>query len=706
MDMVTSIKLSFPMVRKASNAGARLMSRARIFSTRLGTLTDAVRAVGPPLLFGVRLWVSVCLALYIAFWLELDNAYWAGTTAALVCQPRLGASLRKGWYRMIGTLVGAVAIVMLTACFPQQRAAFLAGLALWCAACALVSTLLRNFAAYSAALAGYTAAIIASDQLGATGGLNGDAFMLAVTRASEICIGIVCAGLVLAGTDFGAARRRLAELLAALSVEIACRFTGTLVQAGSELSQTLRRDLIRRVVALDPVMDETIGESSRLRYHSPTLRTAMDGLFSALAGWRAVAVRLARLPYSAARQEAHIVLQHVPQELQSKSPQDMSTRWMADPILLRQRCDAAVQALIALRASTPSLRLLSDQTAEVLAGMSDALEGLALLVADPGRSRYRGGRAKLRVPDWLPALINAWLAFITICAVEVFWIVTAWPNGAVAITWTAISVVLFATTADADETYASAMKYMVGTGLAAVWAAIIAFAVLPRIETFEGFSAAIGLYLVPLGALIAQAWQAAIFAPMVGNFVPLLAPANQMSYDTVQFYNAALAIVAGCGAAALSFRVLPPLSPAMRTRRLVALTLRDLRRLATSSTPAMIDDWEQRIYSRLAVLPDQAEPLQRAQLVAALSVGKETIRLRRVAGQFLAQEDLGAALAALAKGNTEDATRWLAFVDRDLATASADGLSAPDVLRARASILVMSDALSQDASYFGAGART
>jgi hypothetical protein len=31
----------------------------------------------------------------------------------------------------------------------------------------------------------------------------------------------------------------------------------------------------------------------------------------------------------------------------------------------------------------------------------------------------------------------------------------------------------------------------------------------------------------------------------------------------------------------LSFRLLPPLSPAYRARRLLALTLRDLRRLAT-----------------------------------------------------------------------------------------------------------------------------
>ncbi len=32
-------------------------------------LVNAARAAGPPLLFGLRLWVSVCLALYVAFWL-------------------------------------------------------------------------------------------------------------------------------------------------------------------------------------------------------------------------------------------------------------------------------------------------------------------------------------------------------------------------------------------------------------------------------------------------------------------------------------------------------------------------------------------------------------------------------------------------------------------------------------------------------------
>jgi Fusaric acid resistance protein family len=61
----------------------------------LFTLTVSSGAVGAPPLVGLRLWASVCLALYVAFWLQLDNAFWAGTAAALACQPPLGASMRS-----------------------------------------------------------------------------------------------------------------------------------------------------------------------------------------------------------------------------------------------------------------------------------------------------------------------------------------------------------------------------------------------------------------------------------------------------------------------------------------------------------------------------------------------------------------------------------------------------------------------------------
>ena len=562
--------------------------------------------------------------------------------------------------------------------------------------------MLRNFAAYAAALAGYTAAIIASDQLGAVGGLNGQAFMLAVYRASEICLGIVCAGVVLAGTDLGGARRRLATLFAAISAEISGRFTGTLVTAGAEFdaTQTVRRELVRRVILLDPVIDQALGESSQLRYYSPVLQNAIDGLLSALTGWRTVAVHLVRVSDDQARQEAGAVLRAVPRELRSAPARGEPARWLADPTRLLRLCDAAVRRLVALPTRQPSLRLLADQTAEVLAGISHALNGLALLIDDPTRPafyRSRGVR-RLRIADWLPPLVNAGRAFVVIGAAELFWIFSAWPNGAGAITFAAIGVILFAPRA--DQAYATAIGFMIGTSLTAAFAAIIAFAVLPNTETFAAFSLAIGLVLVPAGAGMAQPWQTAMFTAMAANFVPMLAPANPMSYDTVQFYNAALAIVAGVGAAAVSFRLIPPLSPAFRTRRLLALTLRDLRRLGTGPIPRAADDWEGRMYGRFSALPDEAQPLQRSMLLAAFAVGTEIIQLRHIALRLELETALDSALKALAQGQSATATARLSHLDQVLAARPG---ASPAALRARGLILAISEALTQHPAYFDAG---
>jgi uncharacterized membrane protein YccC len=666
-------------------------------ATFAARLANASRAAGPPLLFGLRLWVSVCLALYLAFWLELDNAYWAGTTAALVCQPQLGASLRKGWFRMIGTVVGAVAIVVLTACFPQDRIAFLAGLALWGAACALVATILRNFLALAAQLAGVTAAIIAGNELGATGGVNGEAFMLAVTRCSEICIGIVCAGIILAGTDFGTAGRRLATRIASIATEIIGRFAAALALAGPELVQTqpVRQELTRRVVELDSIIEEAIGESSRLRQNSPVLRAAVDGLLKALAGWRIVAVHLAQLPHDQAQQLAAIVSQVVPNELRPGFESGDPAGWLGNPVGLRRIFEQGVAALNALSADTPSLRLLADQTADVLAGVSCALNGFALLVGDFARPVPRRPGVHLHVPNWLPPLVDAARVFVALGAVELFWIVTAWPNGAGAITFAAIGTILFESRG--DQAYPAAMSFTVGIFLTAALAAIIGFALLPTLTTFVAFSLAIGLVLVPAGAGMAQSWQTPMFTAIAAFFCFLLAPTNQMSYDTQQFYNAAVAAVAGLDSAALSFRLLPLLPPASRARRLLSLTLRDLRHLARGKIPQTSEGWEGRVYSRLSVLPDAAAPLQRSELLAALSVGCEIIRLRNICHRLDLGSGLDEALELLVGGSSAAAVAKLANLDDALTVRP--GTPIP---RARAGLLAISEALTEHAAYFEA----
>ena len=252
-----------------------------------------------------------------------------------------------------------------------------------------------------------------------------------------------------------------------------------LTLAGSRLPDTRpeRREFTRRVIAIDPVIDQAIGESSALRYHSPLLQGALHGLFTALDGWRGVATHLKGLPDTGARQEAEIILGSLPPELRSApdsrcgDPLDAgSASAFAAPVSGRcRRCS--------LPASTPSLRLLADGTAKLLTGILHVLDGLALLVNAPGRP-LPARSFRLIVPDWLPALVNAGRAFVMIGAVELFWIVTEWPNGAFPITFTAIVVLLLSPRG--EQAYAVATAFTLGTAGSVVCAAIIKFGLIAR----------------------------------------------------------------------------------------------------------------------------------------------------------------------------------------------------------------------------------
>ncbi|MEA2790092.1 MAG: hypothetical protein QOG73_2498, partial [Acetobacteraceae bacterium] len=347
--------------------------------------------------------------------------------------------LSKGWFRMIGTVIGAVAIVVFTACFPQDRIGFFALLALWGGLCVFVATVLRNFASYAASLAGYTAAIVAAVSLGATGGPGSDVFLLAIYRTSEICIGIACAGIVLAGTDLGGAQRKLAASLANLAAGIAEGFTRMLAVSGPlpPDTQVGCRELLRRVIGLEPMIEEALGESSQLRYRSASLRAAVLGLIAALDGWRGVAAHLTHAWEDRAPSEVKAILSSIPPELRTVRDTGAGERWLTDPATPRRVSEEGERTLLTQPAGTPSRRLFADETAKVLNGIVYVLDEVALLVGAPGKTRagYRPTGYRDTVPgvaDWLPAIINGARAFVTIGAVELLWVVTAWPDGGLA----------------------------------------------------------------------------------------------------------------------------------------------------------------------------------------------------------------------------------------------------------------------------------
>jgi hypothetical protein len=111
-------------------------------------------------------------------------------------------------------------------------------------------------------------------------------------------------------------------------------------------------------------------------------------------------------------------------------------------------------------------------------------------------------------------------------------------------------------------------------------------------------------------------------------------------------------------------------------------------------------DWAGHIHGRLSAMPAQATPLQRAQLLAALSLGTEIIRLRPIARPLGLGVDLEEALAAVAEGRSAIAIARLKRLDRALAGLGSTETAA---LRGRGSILVVSEVLTKHREYFDIG---
>jgi uncharacterized membrane protein YccC len=114
------------------------------------------------------------------------------TTAYIVSQPLAGAVRSKAVYRVLGTMLGAVAAVALVPNLVNAPVLLSLALALWVGGCLAISLLDRTPRSYVLMLAGYTAAIIGFPSVNQPGAI----FDVAVSRVVEIGLGIVCATLV------------------------------------------------------------------------------------------------------------------------------------------------------------------------------------------------------------------------------------------------------------------------------------------------------------------------------------------------------------------------------------------------------------------------------------------------------------------------------------------------------------------------------
>lgn len=165
----------------------------------------------------------MCLALWVAFLLDLDEPYWAFTSAAVVSFPTVGGVISKSIGRIAGSLLGAAASVLIAGQCLNDPWLFTLFIAAWIAICTYVSNHYQNNVAYAFALAGYTAAIIAFSTAESTDTMQ--IFDIAQARVCEVITGLLCGAFMMMilpstsdGTNLLTSLRRMHQRLLELSL--------------------------------------------------------------------------------------------------------------------------------------------------------------------------------------------------------------------------------------------------------------------------------------------------------------------------------------------------------------------------------------------------------------------------------------------------------------------------------------------------------
>ena len=164
--------------------------------------------------------IKTGLAFALVFGLAMQfgwmNPYWAGWAVAVIALPTTGESLRKGALRVLGTIPGCLAALVINALAPQERWTFLL---LTCGWVFLTSYLMVSSKKYSYVwvMAAYVCLIILQPDADSSENM----FESAVFRTVETAMGVVVYTLIAVflwpRTNLGAIKRSSADLAAALN---------------------------------------------------------------------------------------------------------------------------------------------------------------------------------------------------------------------------------------------------------------------------------------------------------------------------------------------------------------------------------------------------------------------------------------------------------------------------------------------------------
>jgi uncharacterized membrane protein YccC len=478
--------------------------------------------------FALRTWAAMMLALYVTFWLQLENAWLAPLTVGILSLQTRGQAYQKAVYRLVATAVGVVVSIIIAGLFTQARDLFVIAYASWLGLCVYVGGLLDGNRAFGAVLAGFTVAFVAVTQIDSPQNI----FMTGVDRGAVIAVAIAALALV---NDVFLAPNLQTILSAKLAtVHQRVRTFALAILGGESADPVQSANLLRDITTFHPEVSALVIESSVGGARGAAARTASVALVAEVSAAGALAsLPAATLP--SLRSSLARALANAPGEDSRALRLHMQQYTQAGD-------DDAHDALFAIHAID---LLRQDQRAQ------EAIEDLA---AD------RRPPCHVRIPIYLSrkeAARNGLRAFLAVLISAILISLGGWPSASQGLALVGVYVALSAI-APRPRMFAAAA--VVAIPIAALLAGVTEFLILDGVDQFPLLAigmapsvlAAALLFTLPNARISSMSFLVLVF------FSLLLSQGNPQDYNPESYlYRSFLIIMATVLVFAALWEILP-----------------------------------------------------------------------------------------------------------------------------------------------------
>ncbi len=519
-------------------------------------------------IFSLKTFLAAMLAYYIAIRFDLQRPFWAVATVYIVAHPLSGAISSKSHYRLLGTLVGGGATIIMVPNLVNEPILLSAAIIAWVSGCTFLSLLDRTPRSYVSLLAGYTVLLAGLPLVTAPA----NTFDTVVSRIEEIGLAILCASIVSHGV-----------LPAHVGIVLLGRIDAWMARAHKLLAATAtaeadeaRSRIERHALAADV---------SDLRSFTVHLQYDGSGYRRAVSLVRSLQHRMVSfLPLLSELEDLRRALAML------STPKSEQALSLIGGIASRssnaaESSRAKINALASFGGPPLWEHLLLANTARNLGDIHRiSHESNSLREALGDENAARAAR-RFAAPDKMPAphrdtgmaLLSALAVAICLATTTFFWIASGWTEG---MTFAQISGVLCCLLATMDDPV-PAMRRFVGVTIGSAIAAFVyGFAILPMIDGFVPLVAALGLFLIPAGICLAVPSLAIIGMGLCINFPLLLALQAHQSSDFVTFANTGIATVLAMVWTIVVCGIFRSVRAETNARRLFSVTQKHVARIA------------------------------------------------------------------------------------------------------------------------------